>query len=309
MDTELERFKTDINLVEYAASLGFELNRRESSRASIVMEREKQDKIIIRRDMDGHYVYFSPKEGHSGSIIDLAKRYISENFGEIRKELRRWRGGSATPAPASAWPALEKSSKDFDGVAREWHAADEYARHAWLEDERAVPFALLSSARFKGLLKVDGRSNVLFAHRNIEDRLCGFEKKNRGFTGFSGGGEKGLGCSNDFAGDVRIVLAESFIDTLSYAALFQDDRARYRSFGGGLNEKQPEIIRAHILALPRGSEVVAATDGDEAGERFAETIQELSDGYAFKAHRPSIGDWNDVLRENSFPTARYANEP
>ena len=107
----IEAFKTDIDLREFAASLGFELNRRDSWRGSAVMERGKQDKIIIRRDMDGHYVYFSPKEGHSGTIIDLAKRYVSENFGEVRKELRRWRGGSAAPAPASAWPALEKPTK------------------------------------------------------------------------------------------------------------------------------------------------------------------------------------------------------
>ena len=103
---------------------------------------------------------------------------------------------------------------------------------------------------------------------------------------------------------MRIVLAESFIDMLSYAALFPDDLARYRSFGGGLNLKQPELIRTHILALPRGSEVVAATDGDEAGRAFRGDDLELSDGYAFKAHRPSAGDWNDVLRENSLPTAR-----
>jgi hypothetical protein len=249
------------------------------------------------------------KEDHSGTVIDLARRYVVENFGEVRKALRRWGDGPVTPTRPSTWTALEKTNKDFDGVAREWHAAADYTEHAWLEGERAIPPALLRSPRFEGRLKIDARGNVLFAHVNIEDRLCGFEKKNSGFTGFAAGGEKGLGGSNDFAGDVRIVLAESFIDMLSHAALFPDDQARYRSFGGGLNLKQPELIRAHILALPRGSEVVAATDGDEAGERFAETIRELSDGYAFKAHRPSTGDWNDVLRDSFLPTARYANEP
>src|SRR5262249_24376055 len=154
--------------------------------------------------------------------------------------LRRF-AGAETPATL---PVLQKTIRDLDQVGRDWHAAAEYAGHAWLEEERSIPPALPLSARFEGCLKVDDRNNVLFAHRNIEDRLCGFEKKNRGFTGFSGGGDKGLGCSNDFAGDVRIVIAESFIDMLSYAALFQDEQARYRSFGGGLNLRQPELIRS-----------------------------------------------------------------
>ena len=34
---ELERFKTAINLTEYAASEGYQLDRRESSRNSLVM--------------------------------------------------------------------------------------------------------------------------------------------------------------------------------------------------------------------------------------------------------------------------------
>jgi hypothetical protein len=305
MDTELERFKTEIDLREFAGSLGFALDRRRSCRSEAVMKLDARDTLVISRGTDGHYIYFSPKNGHSGTVIDLAKVYVSQNFGEIRKALRRFAGAEI---PATL-PALQKSSRDFDQVAKDWHAAAEYAGHTWLEGERSIPPALASSARFEGCLKVGGRDNVLFAHRNLEDRLCGFEKKNRGFTGFSGGGKKGLGCSNDFPGDVRIVLAESFIDMLSYAALFPDEQTRYRSFGGGLNPRQPELIRAHILALPRGSEVIAAIDADEAGHGFAETIRSLSDGYPFREHSPYQGDWNDVLRGPSLPTARQVNEP
>lgn len=307
-DTELERFKTEIDLRDFASSLGFAENKRDSWRGSAVMERGAQDKIIISRETDGHYVYFSVKEDHRGTIIDLARRYVSPNFGEIRKALRRWEDAPRS-TPRSAVPALEKTPRDFEGVAREWHCASDYAGHAWLEGERAIPPALLRSARFDGRLKVDARGNVLFAHVNAAQLLCGFEKKNRGFTGFAAGGEKGLGGSNDFDGDGRIVLAESFIDMLSYAALFPEERTRYRSFGGGMSPKQPAVIRAHILALPRGSEVVAATDGDEAGEDFAKAIRSLADGYVFIEHRPPTGDWNDLLRQTSLPADRHETGP
>lgn len=309
MDKELERFKTEIDLREFAASLGFEFNRRDSWRGSAVMDRGEQDKIIISKGPDGHFVYFSVKDSHGGTVIDLAKRYVTKNFGEIRKTLRGWSEGRTPRAHGFAATPLETTSKDLQAVAKLWHGAEVCIRHAWLETERAIPSSLLSSHRFHGRLKVDSIGNALFAHGNADGAICGFEKKNKGFTGFAAGGEKGLGLSNVLGGDDRLVLAESFIDMLSYAALFPDERTRYGSFGGGLSTKQPEIIRGAILALPRGAEVVAATDGDEAGAKFAATIQELCEGYSFREHRPSAGDWNDALRGHSLPTARYANEP
>jgi hypothetical protein len=39
MDEELQRFKRDIGLHEYAASLGYELDKAESSRRETVMRR------------------------------------------------------------------------------------------------------------------------------------------------------------------------------------------------------------------------------------------------------------------------------
>lgn len=39
MDMELERFKTEINLAAYAMAQGYEIDRRESSRSSLVMRR------------------------------------------------------------------------------------------------------------------------------------------------------------------------------------------------------------------------------------------------------------------------------
>ena len=308
MDTELERFKTEIDLRAYAESLGFVLNAGDSWRGSAVMERGQQDKIIITLDTDGHHVYFSVKQDHRGTIIDLAKRYVNDNLGHVRRTLRQWSGGSTPAASVPPRQRLEKTSKDLSRVLREWHEASLYAANAWLERERCVPPTLLHSPRFEGKLRIDARGNVLFAHSDADGRLCGFERKNQNFAGFAAGGTKALGRSNEFDGDDKVVFAEAFIDMLSYAALFPDVRTRYRSFAGGLNSSQPELIRADILALPRGSVVVAATDGDEAGERFASAIAELADGYVFQAHRPAAGDWNDVLRASSLPAVLQTNE-
>jgi hypothetical protein len=87
----------------FAASLGFEVNRWDSWRGSAVMELGPQDKIIITRGTDGHYVYFSVKENHSGTVIDLAKRYVSQNFGETgHRTLKSTASGRISDAGGAA---------------------------------------------------------------------------------------------------------------------------------------------------------------------------------------------------------------
>lgn len=57
-DPELEAFRTQIDLRQYAASIGFALLKDKSSRSSAVMRRDA-DKIVIKCNAgDGHFVYF-----------------------------------------------------------------------------------------------------------------------------------------------------------------------------------------------------------------------------------------------------------
>jgi len=72
-DAELERFKCEIDLRAYAVDQGYAYDRAESWRGSSVMRHEGTgDKIIIKRDWDGHYVYFSVRDdADNGSIIDF----------------------------------------------------------------------------------------------------------------------------------------------------------------------------------------------------------------------------------------------
>src|SRR5271167_3242465 len=89
-DPELESFK-QIDLRSYAASQGYELDRRESWSGSAVMRHAATaDKIIIKRDAsDGHYLFFSVRDDNdSGSIIDFIQKRRGLSLGNIRKELR-----------------------------------------------------------------------------------------------------------------------------------------------------------------------------------------------------------------------------
>ena len=73
MDTELERFKIEVVLPEFAAARGYFLDRRASSRNSVVMRHPDGDKIIIARyEGTTHWVYCSVRDGRdNGTIVDF----------------------------------------------------------------------------------------------------------------------------------------------------------------------------------------------------------------------------------------------
>ena len=57
-DTELDAFKREIDMRQFAVSLGYEMDRRESWRGSTVL-RSGDDKIVVKRNGNGHHVFFS----------------------------------------------------------------------------------------------------------------------------------------------------------------------------------------------------------------------------------------------------------
>ena len=299
-DSELESFKTGIDLRAYAAEQGYQLDRKESWRGSSIMRHPNGDKVIIKRGSDSHYVYFSVRnDNDNGSIIDFVQNRQRMSLGAVRKELRPWIGMPSSQLPA--FPPLPKTSKDRMRVETEFARMQDAPRHPYLENERCLPASLLGLDRFAGRVRMDARGNAIFPHFDAEG-LCGYEIKNKGFTGFASGGSKGLWLSHGLPDDHRLVFCESAIDALSHAVLFPDERARYASIGGKPNPLQPELIRAAIARMPSGSEIVSAMDADEDGGKLAEIVRQAvqlsgRDDLRFSDHRPSgAKDWNDVLR-------------
>lgn len=299
-DPEFEAFKTRIDLRAYAASHGYELDPRASWRGSAVMRHAKGDKIIIKLDADGHYVYFSVRDdGDHGTIIDFVRRHLGVSLGGVRKELRAWIGMPSSALPYYA--PLAKVSKDRLRVHREFARMNDATRHPYLENERGIPFELLSSGRFLGKIKIDVRGNAAFPHFDAEG-LSGYELKNRDFTGFASGGAKALWTSNTNKDDDCMVFCESAIDALSYAVLFPDDRTCYASIGGKPNSFQAELIRAAAARMRAGSEITAAMDADAVGKELAEVVQRAvamsgRDDLHFDIHEPAdFKDWNDQLK-------------
>jgi hypothetical protein len=307
-DPELESFKTSIDLRAYAASQGYVLDGKESWRGSAVMRHANGDKIIISRQPDGHYTYFSVRDDRdSGTIIDFIKNRKGVSLGVIRKELRAWMGTPASALPSL--PELQKTGKDREAVQRRYASMRVAHRHPYLEQERGIPALTLQYWRFDGRVKIDQHDNAVFPHYDGQG-LCVYELKNHGFTGFASGGTKGLWLSKTSPEDRRLVICESAIDALSHAVLLSDGRARYASIGGKPNPVQPDLIQAAVARMPSGSEIVSAMDADEAGRALAEVVRRATElsgrtDVRFLMHEPSgFKDWNDQLRGKCVQAAR-----
>ncbi len=73
---ELKEFKQRINLTEYAAAFGYQLDRKASSRNSAVLRHAGGDKIIVAKAEDGNWVYFSVHDGEDSPRFIVAETAI-----------------------------------------------------------------------------------------------------------------------------------------------------------------------------------------------------------------------------------------
>jgi hypothetical protein len=314
-DTELDAFKREIDLRQFAASFGYEMDRHESWRGSTVLRRGG-DKIVVKRNRNGHYVFFSVRDDRdNGTIIDFVQRRQHLHLGAVRQMLRPWIDQAVAAVPL--FPKLAPASPDRVQVETAYRHMAKALRHPYLELVRCVPATVLGAPRFAGQVRIDNRGNAVFPHFDGAG-LCGYEIKNQRFTGFAAGGQKGLWLSHSRPQDRRLVLAESAIDALSYAALFPDaeDQTRYASLGGTPNFQQPALVQALIARLPERSEIVAAFDADEAGRRLVDMLRLAVAGVAaargrtdliFRAYLPAQEgeDWNQILQINY--AAKHSN--
>jgi hypothetical protein len=271
-DDELDRLKTEIDLRDYALSLGYEIDPQKSTRHETYMVCGA-DKINVHFGRSGDWLWYSFTDDGSGTIIDFVRfRQGIENLGHIRQILRPWIGRDRSPrlppAPKAAAP------KDTAAVRAKCISMPVATSHAYLEGERHIPAAVLTSDRFAGRVRTNEHGDAVFPHWN-RTGICGFEIRGRKFKGFSSGGSKGLWCSHVRTDDSTLVLCESGINCLSYSVLFPNPLTRYVSTAGCPSEAQRDLIRTAIKRMPAGSEIVSAMDADPAGREHSERIRKI----------------------------------
>jgi len=116
---ELEQFKSRINLVEYAQTQGYQVDRKESSENSKVLRHGNGDKIVVVTGQNGHGIYFSVRDDRdSGSIIDFVQKRVGASLGQTRKALRPWIDGTGSPPQRPRQPESKPvpTNKDHQQV-------------------------------------------------------------------------------------------------------------------------------------------------------------------------------------------------
>ena len=298
---ELERFKTEINLVEYAQSQGYQYINQASSRNSAVLSHKSGDKIVVATDSDGHGVYFSVRDDSDhGTIVDFVQNRQNVGLKQVRQELRNWHELPRTqPDKYIPRDKPQPVSRDRLKVIKAASSFKVVQSHPYLE-KRGISQSILKSDCFIGTVAIDNRGNAIFPHYD-SNGMTGFTAKNENYTGFSKGGTKALWQSKQKEGDRRLVIVESPIDAMSYHQLKSKDNphTRYISTGGTISSSQLELVETAMADMTTlGGEIVIATDNDEAGHKLAKTLADVAKATSrISRHVPKFGqDWNESLQ-------------
>lgn len=295
-------FRQSINLIQYAATQGYEIDRKKSTKSSAALRHASGDKIIVSR-RNGCWVYFSVHDdGDNGTIINFIERRTSKTIGEIGQELSAWLGGGETlPSPAGCPVAIEEHRPDRARVKAVFRKARPSFAHPYLVQERKIPEKILNSFRFRGRIYVDHYGNALFPHYDREG-LCGLEIKNIDKSVLVRGSIKGLWTSCWKATDRTLVIAEVAIDAISYHALHPQTDTVYAAVSGAMGAKQYGDLLYFIRKIPNLETIILAMDNDKGGDSIAAKLEAFlkERGFGGKIVRRSPErrgeDWNDVLK-------------
>jgi Toprim-like/Protein of unknown function (DUF3991) len=304
-DAEIERLKAGVSCAVLLERLPppWRLDRGESTRHSLKYRRGTGEILIVNHDGRGWWDPLSDRKGDIFTLVQHLDPGLS--FGEARCVLRDFVGIAPTFPEAVRTRRRRVSSLS---VVQRWDRCRplSHGSPAWryLTGQRGLPDSILLAARRADAIREGPSGSAWFAHRDGAGCLTGIEMRGSDYRNFSAGGGKTLFRLPSGPGRLnRLAVCESAIDALSLAAI---GRVRcdtlYVATAGGMG---PATIAAlqqllQVLATDPAGILIAATDADTAGRRYAARLEDMAmeAGVRFDAILPPNGlnDWNDALR-------------
>lgn len=297
---DFSSFKQTINLSQYAAAQGYELDKKKSTRSSLVMRHSNGDKIIVSKK-GANWVYFSVHDdSDNGTIVDFVETRTSKTLPDIGKELAAWNGEGGTLPIYSHLPDVQEQAYDPGRIKKAFRWMKPVENHPYLIEGRKIPADVLNHPRFMGRIFQDRYGNVVFPHEGGQG-VCGLELKNYDKGIFMRGSEKALWLGNIDPADTVLTLAESSIDALSHFALFKPLNTSYGAVSGGMGDRAFEYLMAIIQKMPRLEKIILAVDHDKGGEKIASRIEIYLEGKFTGEIVRDIPqaegmDWNEFLK-------------
>ena len=304
-DTEIERLKAAVTcgaLLDRRAPV-WRLDPAESTRRSLKYRRGQGEIIIVNHDGRGWWDPLSEAKGDIFSLVQHLDPGLS--FGDARRVLREF-ARILPPVPVA--PHTQRAQAPRLAFTRQWQRrrppTEGSAVWLYLTDQRKLPMVVLRAALATDVLREGPNGSAWFAHRDRAGILTGIEMRGPTWRTFSAGGTKTLFRFPGGSGHLfRLAVCESAIDALSLATIEGTRRdTLYVATAGGMG---PATLAAllellQVLSTNPASILVAATDADRAGRRYATKLAELAaqTGVRFDVILPPEGlnDWNDALR-------------
>jgi hypothetical protein len=304
-DPEIQHLKDSVSCAVLLERLPpvWHLDRAESTRRCLKYRRGAGEIVIVNHAGRG---WWDPLSEAKGDIFSLV-RYLQPglNFTQARHMLRGFVGIAPTFPEALR---VSRARTPRVPITLRWtrRRPPSHGSPAWLylTTQRGLPEHLLAAAGAADAIREGPRGSVWFAHRNGAGYLTGIEMRGPAWRGFSAGGGKTLFSLPGGPGrPSRVTVCEAAIDTLSLAAIEGCRRdTLYTATAGGMGPETIAALQQLLQDLEREpvGMLVAATDGDNAGRRYAAKLQEIAmlARVRFDAILPPNGfnDWNDALR-------------
>ncbi len=303
---ELEELRDRVRCAAVLENAGFAIDLKQSTRKAVKYRRGGEIVIVIHEGRG----WFDPLSDAKGDVFSLVEHLEGISFVEILHHVASL-VGFVSKEPVWTRPARE--SEPADSIPERWRKR----RKPWsgsltwryLQAERFLPDALIRAALEHDLLREGPCGSMWAVHRNDDGVVTGWEERGPEWRGFSTGGAKvlfRLGPLNA----LRLCVTEAAIDAMSLAV---QEQARldslYLSTGGGWSPATEAAIRA--LSMRHGAELVAATDNNEQGDRYAGRLETIAGevGSGFVRLRPVEVDWNSELKARAGKEGERRREP
>ncbi len=305
-DTELDQLRAGVSCAALLERLqpGWLLDKGGSTPKCLKYRRGAGEVLIINHGGRG---WWDPMSDAKGDVFSLTQHLDPGlNFGQVRRLLRGMVG--IRPAHPEMERGSAKPERPAVPVAQLWVRRRRLGRGSatwgYLTGERALPAAVLAAADLFDAVREGPCGSAWFAHRGHAGELTGIDMRGPDWRGFSKASDKSLfRLPGGTGAPTRLAVCEAPIDALSLAAL-EGLRADtlYLATTGGMGPQTLACLDAllrDLAAQPEGV-LVAATDADQAGERYAQRLAERAQAAGVRWERlvPPSGqnDWNDQVK-------------
>ncbi|CUU74802.1 toprim domain-containing protein [Campylobacter hyointestinalis] len=308
----------ELPLDEILKNNGYYEKRNKSSRNYKTLTNDQDDTIIISRQANGHYLYFSPNNGSDrGNIYNFAKNrgvsvqnLIDENKINDIKELQ------------NNIKKIINTNKNNNEIIDKFKKFDKIDKNSFLISKRKISSELL--ANFSSLKQDDKFKNAVVPTYTLG--VVETNDGNREFLRQTGtisylskpltqdpqgkaydkpikqlcNGAKGLeilkadGAHKSPKDFKNIVICESMIDALSYCELKRLNlkETLLCSTNGQISSSQKEVFK-HLNEKATDANIILAFDNDKKGMEFNAIVKEIIP--RAKTDKAILKDFNDDL--------------